>query len=64
MVKVERYPNESPEQLLKRFRKEVSKSKLMSEVRRRRWHVTKSELRRIQEKKAVRRIRRRERNRS
>jgi len=31
----------------------------MSEVRRRRWFVSKSELRRIKEKKAIRRLKRR-----
>jgi len=50
---------ESQEQLLKRFRKEVAKSGILSTVRRKRWHVSKSELRRIQQKKADRRIRRR-----
>jgi small subunit ribosomal protein S21 len=58
-VRVERRPNESPEQLLKRFRKRVARSKLMSEVRKRRWHVSKSELARIKKKKAIRRMRRR-----
>ncbi len=52
-------PGESQEQLLKRFRKEVAKSGVLSTVRRKRWHVSKSELRRIQKKKAIRRIRRR-----
>lgn len=52
-------PGESQEQLLKRFRKEVAKSGILSTVRRKRWHVSKSELRRIQRKKALRRIRRR-----
>jgi len=49
--------NESPEQLLRRFKREVMKSKLLSDVRRKRWHVSKSELRRLADKKAVRRIR-------
>jgi len=53
-------PGESQEALLKRFRKEVSKSGVLSTVRRKRWHVGKSELRRIQKKKAMRRIRRRQ----
>ena len=52
-------PGESQDQLLKRFRKEVAKSGILSTVRRKRWHVSKSELRRIQKKKAMRRIRRR-----
>ncbi len=54
-------PNESQEQLLKRFRKKVAKSGLLSTVRRKRWFVSKSELRRIQRKKAIRRLRRRQR---
>ena len=62
MVKVERRQNESDEQLLRRFRKKVAKSRIMSEVRRKRWHIPKSELQRIKEKKAIRRHRRRQRN--
>jgi small subunit ribosomal protein S21 len=53
-------PNESQEQLLKRFRKKVAKSGVLSTVRRKRWFVSKSELRRIQKKKAIRRGRRRQ----
>ena len=51
-------PNESQEQLLKRFRKKVAKSGILSTVRRKRWFVSKSELRRIQKKKAIRRFKR------
>jgi small subunit ribosomal protein S21 len=51
--------NESQDQLLKRFRKKVAKSGILSTVRRKRWFVSKSELRRIQRKKAIRRSRRR-----
>ncbi|MGD2251683.1 MAG: 30S ribosomal protein S21 [Anaerolineales bacterium] len=54
-------PNESQEQLLKRFRKKVAKSGILSTARRKRWFVSKSELRRIQRKKAIRRLRRRQR---
>ena len=53
-------PNETDESLLKRFRKKVAKAGTMSIIRRKRWHVSKSELRRIQRKKAVRRLRRRQ----
>jgi len=60
LTRVSLRPGESQEQLLKRFRKEVSKSGVLSTVRRKRWHVSKSELRRIQKKKALRRIRRRQ----
>jgi small subunit ribosomal protein S21 len=52
-------PNESQEQLLKRFRKKVAKSGILSTVRRKRWFVSKSELRRIQKKKSIRRHKRR-----
>lgn len=60
MVSVERRSGESDQQLLKRFRKKVARSRIMSDVRRKRWHVSKGELRRIKEKKAERRIRRRQ----
>ncbi|MBK5108984.1 MAG: 30S ribosomal protein S21 [Anaerolineales bacterium] len=58
MVSVELRSNESPDSLLRRFRKKVAKSGVMSTVRRKRWFVSKSELRRIQKKKAMRRLRR------
>jgi len=54
-------PNESQDQLLKRFRKGVAKSGILSTVRRKRWHVSMSDLRRIQKKKSIRRARRRQR---
>lgn len=52
-------PNESQDQLLKRFRKKVVKSGVLSTVRRKRWFISKSELRRIEKKKAIRRLKRR-----
>ena len=52
-------PNESQEQLYRRFRKDVAKSGVLSTLRRKRWFVSKSELRRIQKKKAIRRGRQR-----
>ena len=52
--------NESQDQLLKRFRKKVVKSGVLSTVRRKRWFVSKSETRRVEKKKAVRRIKRRQ----
>ena len=51
--------NESQDQLLKRFRKKVVKSGILSTVRRKRWFVSRSEQRRMDEKKAIRRIKRR-----
>jgi small subunit ribosomal protein S21 len=53
-------PNESSDSLLKRFRKKVVKSGVLSTVRRKRWFISKSELRRVEKKKAVRRIKRRQ----
>ena len=53
-------PNESQDQLLKRFRKKVVKSGVLSTIRRKRWFVSKSELRRVEKKKAIRRIKRRQ----
>jgi len=52
--------NESQDSLLKRFRKKVAKSGVLSTVRRKRWFVSKSELRRIQKKKSLRRMKRRQ----
>ena len=63
MVKVELRPNESQQQLLKRFRKKVSRSRVLSDVRRKRWFISKSELKRINKKKAIRKQKRRQRNR-
>ncbi|MCJ7807443.1 MAG: 30S ribosomal protein S21 [Dehalococcoidia bacterium] len=47
--------NESQDSLLKRFRKKVVKSGVLSTVRRKRWFVSKSETRRMEKKKAIRR---------
>ena len=57
-------PGESQESLLKRFRKEVTKSRVLSEVRKKRWFVSKSEQRRIAKRKGIRRARRRQRQRN
>ncbi|MGH2620208.1 MAG: 30S ribosomal protein S21 [Anaerolineales bacterium] len=54
-------PNESQDALLRRFRKKVAKSGILSTVRRKRWFISKSELRRIQKKKSIRRLKRRQR---
>jgi small subunit ribosomal protein S21 len=61
MASVTLKPNESQESLLRRFRKKVTNSGVLSTVRRKRWHISKSELRRIEKKKAIRRARRRQR---
>jgi len=50
---------ESQDKLLRRFRKKVIRSGLMSEVRKRRWFVSKNEQRRMDAKKAIRRQKKR-----
>ena len=52
-------PNKSQDNLLRRFRKKVVKSGVLSTVRRKRWFISKSELRRVEKKKAIRRLKRR-----
>ncbi len=59
MAKVTIRPNESQQQLFRRFRKVVTSAGTLSDVRRKRWFVSKSEERRIAKKKAIRRARRR-----
>ena len=51
---------ESQDSLLKWFRKKIVKSGVLSTVRRKRWLVSKSEQRRMEKKKAIRRIKRRQ----
>ena len=45
---------------MKRFRKKVVKSGVLSTLRNKRWFISKSELRRAEKKKAIRRIKRRQ----
>jgi len=52
--------SESQDSLLKRFRKKVVKSGVLSTIRRKRWFVSKSESRRVEKKKATRRMKRRQ----
>jgi len=54
---------ESQENLLKRFRKSVMQERILSEVRRKRWYISPSEKRRIEKQRAIRRARRRQRQR-
>ncbi len=53
-------PNESQDSLLRRFRKKVVKSGVLSTIRRKRWFVSKSENRRVECKKSMRRMKRRQ----
>ncbi len=52
-------PGESQENLLKRFRKEVAEEGILSIVRKKRWYISKSEMKRIKLRKAIRKARRR-----
>ncbi len=54
---------ESQDNLLKRFRKQVMKERILSDARRKRWYISPSEMRRIQKQRAIRRARRRMRQR-
>lgn len=58
MSRVVLRPNESQEQLLRRFRKQVVKDGVLSTLRKKRWFISKSELRRMEKKKAIRRSQR------
>lgn len=60
MVKVESKPNESEGQLFRRFKTKVARSGVLSDVRKKRWHVSKSEMRRMEKKKAARRHQRKQ----
>lgn len=60
-ISVQLRPGESAESLLKRFRKEVTRSKILSTVRRKRWYVPPSEVRRRKRQKAIRKARRQQR---
>jgi len=59
MTTVNKRPNESEQQLFRRFRKKVQRSGVLQAVRRKRWFISKAEQRRIAKKKAVRKERRR-----
>lgn len=59
LAKVKLRNDESQDKLLRRFRKAVIRSGVMSEVRKRRWFISKSEQRRMDKKKAIRRIKKR-----
>jgi small subunit ribosomal protein S21 len=50
---------ESPESLLKRFRKKVARDRVLSDAKRKRYFVSKSEQKRIALRKAKRRERKR-----
>ena len=55
MIFVKLKRGESQQALVRRFRKKVIRSKILGEVRKRRWFVSKAEQRRIDKNKAIRR---------
>ncbi|HUT18813.1 MAG TPA: 30S ribosomal protein S21 [Anaerolineae bacterium] len=59
MTRVVLRTGESPESLLRRFRKKVTQDRILSDAKRKRYFVSKSEQRRV----ALRKARRRERKR-
>jgi len=59
-VTVRLRPGESQEELLKRFRKKVAKSRILSTLRQKRWFLSKSEVRRKAKAKAIRKARRKQ----
>ena len=61
MTTVTLRPNESQDQLLKRFKKKVMRSGILTQLRNKRWFVSKSAVRRIEKKKAIRRLNKRKR---
>jgi len=60
LVKVILRKGESQQKLTRRFKKAVSSSRKMSEVRKRRWFVSKNEQRRLEKKKTIRRLKRKQ----
>ena len=58
---VELRPGESQESLLRRFRNQVTQGGVLSEVRKRRWFIPKSEQRRMAKRKGIRRAKKRQR---
>jgi len=59
VTKVVSRSGESPESLLKRFRKKVARDRILSDAKRKRYFVSKSEQKRIALRKAKRRERKR-----
>jgi small subunit ribosomal protein S21 len=60
VIRVEKREDESIEALLKRFRGQVARSRIMSTLKRKRYYVSKSEQRQIVKRRAARKERRRQ----
>ena len=63
MTFVSRRENESFDSLLRRFRKRVNEDRIKTELRKRRYFITKGEKARIAKKKGIQRARRKRRRR-
>lgn len=61
MTRVQAKPQESLEELLKRFRRQVAAEEILSTVREKRFFVSKGEQRRKDQARGIRRARRRQR---
>jgi len=61
LAKVKLRDGESQDKLLRRFRKAVIRGKVLGEVRKRRWFVSKGEQKRVEKKKAIRRYKKKDR---
>ena len=59
LTKVKLRDGESQDKLMRRFRKAVIRGKVLGEVRKRRWFISKSEQKRMDKKKAIRRYKKR-----
>ena len=57
-ISVELRPGESQESLMRRFRKSVAEARILPIVRQKRWFTSKSEVRRINKQKSIRKARR------
>ena len=55
LISVKLKKGESQQKLIRRFRKKVVSSGILGEVRNRRWFVSRTEQRRIDKRKAIRR---------
>ena len=58
MTTVKLRQGESQESLLKRFRKDVGKARILRAVRKKRWFVSRSELRRKAKRQGIRKAKR------
>lgn len=56
MTNVVLRPNESQDQLMRRFRKKVVRSGILGTIRKKRWFVSRTEERRMEAKKSARRM--------